>query len=162
VEQLRNVPPVQSTSGESAPIQGEEEAEMEERAYQVRAPVQQDGVGRWLTDQISSSEVTLELRDLASVSPEVRETIRRDLMKSQRPVKPNHLKQVMFKEEQDVLPFVNDKVELKLEYDALNLSKLPVVSSVLIFPQVSTALHKHPILIPVDSTPTPYHHHLNA
>jgi hypothetical protein len=36
----------------------------------------------------------------------------------------------MFKEEQDVLPFINDEVELKLEYDALNLSELPVVSSV--------------------------------
>jgi hypothetical protein len=88
---------------------------MEERAYQVRAPVQRDGIGRKLTDQILSSEVTLELRDLASISPEVRETIRRDLTKSRRPGKPNYVKQVMFKEEQDVLPFIDDKEELKLE-----------------------------------------------
>jgi hypothetical protein len=105
---------------------------MEERAYQVRAPVQRDGIGRKLTDQILSSEVTLELRDLASVSPEVRETIRRDLTKSRRPVKPNHVKQVMFKEEQDVLPFLDEEEDLKLEYDALNLSELPIVSSVFV------------------------------
>jgi hypothetical protein len=127
-----NVPPFQSTSEEPAPIQGEEEAEMEERAYQVRAPVQWDGVGRRLTDQIVSSEVTLELRDLASVSPGVQGTIRRDLTKSRRPVKANHLKQVMFKVEQDILPSLNDEAELKLEYDTLNLSKLPVVLSVFV------------------------------
>jgi hypothetical protein len=54
----------------------------------------------------------------------------------------------MFKEEQDVLPFVNNEAELKLEYDTLNLSELPVVSSVLITTIADGDIPKGSVVIP--------------
>ena len=73
------------------------------------------------------TEITLDIRELAGVSPEVRESMRRDLTKSRKPIK-----QVNFVEDQLPLPFPNDEPELRLEYDALNMDELPQVSSVFV------------------------------
>ena len=121
----QSVPPIANRT-ETQPVNLEKQVvQPDAREYEVRAPVQRDGLGRALADKVLDTEVTIDIRDLAGVSPEVRETIRRDLTKSRRPLNKGGFKKVMFADElEQTLPFENEEEELRLEYDALNLSEL--------------------------------------
>lgn len=104
---------------------------VDERAYRVKAPVQREGLGRAVADKVMGTEITLDIRDLAGLAPDVRENMRKDLTKSRRPVRPPNSKAVLVAQEPVMLPF-EDEEKLSLEYDALELSELPSVSSVFV------------------------------
>ncbi len=122
----RAVPPVDTRSKDLRLDHIGGMALSEGKAYQVKAPVQKEGLGRRIADKVLGTEVTMGIRELAGVSPEVREAIRKDLTKTRKP-----MRQVSFVEDQVPLPFVEDE-ELRLEYDALNMDELPRVSSVFV------------------------------
>ena len=144
----QSVPPIANRT-ETQPVNLEKQVvQPDAREYEVRAPVQRDGLGRALADKVLDTEVTIDIRDLAGVSPEVRETIRRDLTKSRRPLNKGGFKKVMFADElEQTLPFENEEEELRLEYDALNLSELPRVSSILVQTAVSDELPEGAVTI---------------
>ena len=142
------VPPVINRSEDQPDDYGKQLTQPDIREYQVRAPVQREGLGRALADKVLRTEVTLDIRDLAGVSPEVRETIRKDLTKSRKPIRPDGAKRVMFADElEPALPFQDEEEELQLEYDALNLSELPRVASAFVQTAVSGDLPQGAIAI---------------
>lgn len=102
----------------------------DEKSYIVRAPVQKDGLGKKLARQAGETMISVSLRELWGVSPDVRDQTKAMLTKTRRSVlsKPDNKEFVVAEQ---ALPFYDDD-DLRLEYDALSMGQLPPISSVFV------------------------------
>ncbi|KAF8214606.1 hypothetical protein K438DRAFT_1749696 [Mycena galopus ATCC 62051] len=92
-----------------------------EKLYRLRAPVQEEGAAKRIAQKILNGEVTFKARDVAAVSNEVREEMRRNLTKVRKPV-PEKPRETVLLNEGDAFPLVI-KEFMTLEKDALDLKQ---------------------------------------
>jgi hypothetical protein len=134
----RAVPPVLSTDHER-PAAHLSVPGPSDKSYQVRAPVQRPGLAKKLADQSMEAEITLKVKDLAGVSPEVREHLKASMTKTRKPLpfKNKHASLVVAEAE---LPFQESELEdfsegvdnFILRYDALDVDELPPINSFMV------------------------------
>lgn len=64
---------IEKSKNQHSHLSKEAASKREERAYRVRAPVQVDGLGKKLSNQLLDTDITLKMRDLLGVAPDVRD-----------------------------------------------------------------------------------------
>jgi hypothetical protein len=101
----------------------------EEKVYRLRAPVQEEGMAERIAEKLLDGEVTVRAREIAAVSNEVRENMRRRLTKVRKPI-PQPSQATMLYEE-DPFPLEIEAV-MTLGNDALNVADLPRVEHVFV------------------------------
>lgn len=107
-------------------------AQPEEKLYRLRAPVQEDGLARRIAEKLLDGEMIVKAREIAAVSNEVREEVRRNLTKVRKPITPQPKKTTMlYEEEEDPFPAEIEAV-MSLGNDALNVADLPRIEHVFV------------------------------
>jgi hypothetical protein len=106
-------------------------AQPEEKLYRLRAPVQEDGLAKRIAEKLLDGEMIVKAREIAAVSNEVREEVRRNLTKVRKPITSQPKKTTMLYEEEDPFPAEIEAV-MSLGNDALNVADLPRVEHVFV------------------------------
>lgn len=138
---------IEKSKNQHSHLSKEAASKREERAYRVRAPVQVDGLGKKLSNQLLDTDITLKMRDLLGVAPDVRDESRVEITKVRQPVPLKVRQELAQINEELALPFTLDEGPLRLEYDALSMNDLPQISSV----YITTAAGEYPagsIMVP--------------
>jgi hypothetical protein len=127
----RRVPEVVITVPRKEPLKALSQPQpekAEEKLYQVRAPVQKEGLVRRVVKKLLEGEITLRGEEILGVSPPVREEFKKEITKVRIPLKK---KETALMYEDPSLPFEFED-DLTLRYDALRAEDLPPVEHVFV------------------------------
>lgn len=100
--------------------------------------MEKQGTTERLLNEILETRVNVTLGDLVQSSPVLAEKLRKAL--TRRRLKPGRLNgQIDVLQQECVFPYMEDDIEIRLQHDAVNVDKLPVVDSFYISTEEDTA-----------------------
>lgn len=108
-----------------------------ERAYRIKAPIDNMGEEETLLETVLRTQVTLPLGQLVKASPQLALDMRKMLTKVRSPLKFKPINALLQESE---YPYMEDDISCQLDYDAIHIEDLPKVDSLYISTEEDTAL----------------------
>lgn len=100
-----------------------------EKAYKLKAPIEDLDPDESLFDAVLKTKIMVELGKLVKASPELAVELRKATTRTRRPLKHKAMNALMQESE---FPYMEDDIECHLEYDAIQIEELPCVDSMYI------------------------------